>query len=72
MSVLYALSRTTFASVMSAAARTASRLSRASSSCARHVARMLGVAVGVHRVLSAADELPPVSLDELGLVESQA
>jgi hypothetical protein len=32
---------------------------------------MLGVTVGVHRVLSAADELPLVPLDELGLVESQ-
>ena len=30
-----------------------------------------GVTFGVHRVLSAADELPPVTLDELGLVESQ-
>ena len=35
-----------------------------------HIARMLGGAVGVHRVLSAADELPLVPLDELGLVES--
>jgi hypothetical protein len=36
-----------------------------------HVARMLGFTVGVHRVLSAANELPAVPLDELGLVESQ-
>jgi hypothetical protein len=36
-----------------------------------HVARVLRVAVGVHRVLSAANELPPMSLDELGLIESQ-
>jgi hypothetical protein len=32
---------------------------------------MLGVAVGIHRVLSAANELPLVPLDELGLVESK-
>ena len=36
-----------------------------------HVARVLRVAVGVYRVLSAADELPLVSLDELRLVESE-
>jgi hypothetical protein len=36
-----------------------------------HVARMLGVAVGVHRVLSAAQELPAVPLDQLRLVEPQ-
>jgi hypothetical protein len=30
-----------------------------------HVARMLGVAVCVHRVLSTAHEQPPVILDEL-------
>jgi hypothetical protein len=36
-----------------------------------HVARVLGLTVGVDCVLSAADELPLVFLDELGLVESQ-
>lgn len=36
-----------------------------------HVARMMRVTVGVHRVLSAADELSLVPLDELGLVEPQ-
>jgi hypothetical protein len=36
-----------------------------------HVARMLGVTVGVHRVLSAANEQPLVPLDELGPIESQ-
>jgi hypothetical protein len=36
-----------------------------------HVARVLGVAVGVHRVLPAAHEQPLVPLDELGLVEAQ-
>jgi len=32
---------------------------------------MLGVTPGVHRVLTAANELPLVLLDELGLVEAQ-
>src|SRR6266511_509885 len=32
---------------------------------------MLGPPVGVHRVLSAANKLPPVPLDQYGLVESQ-
>jgi hypothetical protein len=36
-----------------------------------HVARMLGVTVGVHRFLWAAKQQPLVALDELGLVESQ-
>jgi hypothetical protein len=36
-----------------------------------HVARMLRLTVGADRVLSATNELPPVPLDHLGLVESQ-
>jgi hypothetical protein len=56
--------------VISAAARTAARLSMARSSCAA-MSPGCCVAVGVHSVLSAADEQPLVALDQLGLVESQ-
>jgi len=65
----------TLVGVISAQARTASRLSSTRRSCAAElrgeVAGMLGVAVGVHGILGAADELSSVTLDQLRLIEAK-